>query len=118
MMQAYVNESDKAVELYQKAFDAKLVASYTNSDGTYMHAELNVYGQILAISESLKEERITGNTMQFCLHFGNGKEELVHKAYDVLKDNAKIIYPLSACTYSTLMVDLIDKYGIRWCLFV
>ncbi len=119
MMQVYVNESNKAAELYQKAFDAELVASYTNSDGTYMHAELNVYGQILAISEALKdEERITGTTMQFCLHFGDGKEELVQKAYNVLKDNAKIIYPLSSCTYSTWMVDLIDKYGVRWCLFV
>ncbi len=45
MMQIYVNESDNAVELYQKAFDAELVASYINSDGTYMHAELKVYGQ-------------------------------------------------------------------------
>lgn len=119
MMQIYVNESDKAVELYQKAFDAELVIGYTNSDGTYMHAELNVYGQILAISEALiDEDRISGTTMQFCLHFGEGKEELVQKAYNVLKENAKIIYPLSSCTYSILMVDLIDKYGVRWCLFV
>ena len=119
MMQIYVNESDKAVELYQKAFDAELVASYMNSDGTYMHAELNVYGQILAISEAIKEEeRVTGTTMQFCLQFGDGKEEIVQKVYNVLKDNAKIIYPLSSCTYSILMADLIDQYGIRWCLFV
>lgn len=119
MMQTYVKESDKAVALYQKAFDAELVASYRNTDGTYIHAELNVYGQIFAISEALKdEERVAGTTMQFCLHFGAGKEEFVQKAYNVLKDNARIIYPLSSCTYSTLMVDLIDKYGVRWCLFV
>lgn len=119
MMQIYVSESDKAVETYQKAFDAELIASYSNSDGTYMHAELNVYGQILAISEALKEEeRITGTTMQFCLHFGDGREALVQKAYNVLKDNARIIYPLSPCAYSALMADLIDKYGVRWCFFV
>lgn len=119
MMQIFVKESDKAVGLYQEAFDAKLVASYPNSDGTSMHAELNVYGQILAISEALKdEERVTGTIMQFCLHFGDGKEELVQKAYAVLKDSAKIIYPLSPCTYSSLMADLIDKYGVRWCIFV
>ncbi len=119
MMQTYVTGSDKAVELYQKAFDARLVASYPHSDGTFMHAELNVYGQILAISEALKnEERITGTTMQFCLHFGEGKEKLVHKAYNALKDGAKILYPLSPCEFSTLMVDLIDKYGVRWCIFL
>ena len=119
MMQTYVKGSDKAVELYQKAFNAELVVSYPYSDGTFMHAELNVYGQILAISEALKnEERITGTTMQFCLHFGEGKEDLVQKAYNTLKDGAKILYPLSPCEYSTLMVDLIDKYGVRWCIFV
>jgi PhnB protein len=119
MMQVYVKESNKALELYQKAFDAELRASYPNDDGTFMHAEIDVYGQVLAISEARKdEERSTGTTMQFCLHFGKGKEELVQKAYNVLEDNAEILYPLGPCTFSTLMVDLIDKYGVRWCLFV
>jgi PhnB protein len=119
MMQVYVKGSNKAVELYQRAFDAELVASYPHDDGTYMHAELNVYGQILAISETQKsEESITGTTMQFCLHFGEGKEDLVQKAYNELKDGAKILYPLSPCEFSVLMVDIIDKYGIRWCIFV
>ncbi len=119
MMQVYVKGSNKAVELYQRAFDAELVASYPHNDGTYMHAELNVYGQILAISETQKsEEIITGTTMQFCLHFGEGKEDLVQKAYNELKDGAKILYPLSPCEFSVLMVDIIDKYGIRWCIFV
>ena len=119
MMQIYVKGSDKAVALYQKAFDAELVASYPYDDGTYMHAEVNIYGQILAVSEANKdEERITGTTMQFCLDFGEDKKELVQKAYDVLKDGAEIIYPLSPCDYSVLMTDLIDKYGVRWCIFV
>ncbi|HCL01501.1 MAG TPA: VOC family protein [Lachnoclostridium phytofermentans] len=119
MMQIYVRGSDRAVELYQKAFDAELVASYPHSDGTFMHAELNVYGQILAVSEALKdEEKITGTTMQFCLHFGEGKEDLVLKAYNILKNGAKILYPLSTCDFSELMVDLIDIYGVRWCIFV
>ncbi len=61
---------------------------------------------------------ITGNVMQFCLHYGDGNEEKVRKAYDVLKTDAKILMPLAPCEYSSLMADFIDKYGIRWCLFV
>lgn len=119
MMQTYARGSDKAVALYQKAFDAELVASYPHADGTFMHAELNVHGQILAVAEAPEgEERIAGTTMQFCLDFGAGQEALVQKAYDVLKDGAEILYPLGPCDYSTLMVDLIDKYQVRWCLFV
>ncbi len=119
MMQVYVNESDKAVELYQKAFDAELVASYPNDDGTFMHAELDIYGQILAVSEALKDEkRITGTTMQFCLHFGEGKEKLVQEAYNVLKKSANILCPIGPCPFSTLMFGLIDQYGVSWCIFV
>lgn len=119
MLQVYVTQSDKAALFYQKAFDAEFVASYPHPDGTFIHAELSVYGQILALSEASKDEaRAAGSTMQFCLHFGEGKEALVQKAYDVLSDEAVILCPLGACEFSPLMVDLIDKYGVRWCIFV
>jgi PhnB protein len=124
MMQAYVTRSDKAVALYQKAFDATLISSYPNSDGTFYHAELDIQGEILAVSERNSEyaiqggETITDNAMQFCLHYGEGNEDIVRKAYEILKADAKILMPLSPCEYSPLMTDLIDKYGIRWCLFV
>lgn len=124
MMQAYVTRSDEAVALYQKAFNAVLSASYPNDDGTYMHAELDIEGEILAVAERNSEyaitggDIITGNAMQFCLHYGEGNEEKVRKAYEVLKTDAKILMPLAPCEFSPLMTDIIDKYGIRWCLFV
>ncbi|MHB8063266.1 MAG: VOC family protein [Ruminiclostridium sp.] len=79
MMQVYVKGSAEAVQLYQKAFDATLVSEYKNDDGSYMHAEIDVFGQILALSESREEKSITGNTMQFCLHFGEANKEFVEK---------------------------------------
>jgi PhnB protein len=124
MMQCYVKNSAQAVELYQKAFDAKLGSFYQNDDGSFYHAELDVYGQVVAIAEACygytfaNDQRTTGNTMQFCFHFGEGKEEIVQKAFDVLEDGCQILYPLSACEYSPYMVDFTDKFGIRWCLFV
>ena len=119
MMQVYVKGSAEAVELYRRAFDAPLVASYPNPDGTFCHAELDVYGQILALSEAEKNaERVTGNTMQFCLHFGDGGEELVLKAFEALKNGAEISYPPNPCMFSPLMFGLIDKFGVNWCVFV
>lgn len=117
-MQIFVKESDKALEFYQNVFDAKVLCSYPDSDGLIMHSELDIYGQILAISELIGENTFTGNTMMFCLHFGEGKEDVVKKIYDLLKDEANIIYSLSECEYSSLMADLVDKYGVRWCIFV
>ena len=123
MMQVYVTGSDKAVPLYQKAFDATLVAAYPNDDGTYYHAELDVYGQILAVAEGsysgsfAKEERQTGNTMQFCLHFGPGEGDKVTKAVAVLGEGGRVLTPLGPCEFSSCMVDFIDPFGVRWCLF-
>ena len=122
-MQIYVEGSDQAIVFYQTAFDATVVASYPNADGTFLHAELDIQGQILALTERKSEYAIggatnTGNTMQYCLEFGEGHEEDVKKAYDILKEDAHILIQLAPCEYSPLMADLIDKYGIRWCLFV
>ena len=116
MMQVYVKRSNEAVEFYKKAFDVKKADIYPNEDGTLAHSELDVYGQILAVSELGENDTVTGNTMQLCLHFGEGKEDCVQKAFDVLKDGAKII--CSQCDFSPLIWDLIDKYGVRWCIFV
>ena len=117
MMQVYVKDSLEAVALYQKAFDAKLVVGYFNDDGTYMHAELDIYSNIVAISES-PEETITGNTMQFCFHFGVGNDGLVRQAYEHLSQRGVINYELGECSFSPLMTDLTDRFGVRWCLFV
>ena len=117
MMQVYVKGSAEAVQLYQKAFDAKLMSEYKNDDGSYMHAELDVFGQVLALSESGEEIAITGNTMQFCLHFGEANRELVEKAFRLLEQDAQILFPLGPCFYSSSMVSFIDKFGVSWCLF-
>ncbi len=117
MMQMYVKGSSEAVKLYQEAFDAKLVSEYKNDDGSYLHAELNAFGQILAISEA-SDERVPGNTMQFCFHFEESEIERVKHAYEVLKDGAEISYPLGESFFSKCMFGLIDKFGVNWCLFI
>lgn len=116
-MQMYIKGSVEAVDLYQKAFEAKLVSEYKNDDGSYLHAELDAFGQILALSEA-SDDKVSGNTMQFCLHFEETELDRVKHAYDVLKDGAAITSPLGECFYSKCMFSLIDKFGVNWCLFV
>ena len=117
MMQMYVKGSTSAVELYQKAFEATLSNEHKDENGNFIHAELNAFGQILAISEA-GEERIPGNTMQFCFHLGEGEKEAIQKAYVLLKDGAEISYPPGPCFFSPYMFGLVDKFGINWCFFV
>lgn len=119
-MQIYAKGSAEAVELYQKAFDA--VPGYHEKlpDGSYLHMELDVYGHVIAVGEDIdgSNERITGNTMQFCLHFEDDEEDKVRKAYEVLKEGGNINVPLGPCMFSPCMTDIVDRFGVRWCLFV
>ena len=126
-MCAYVIGSDKAVKFYQEAFDAVLTYSSLNDDGTFFMAVLDIQGQSLGVAERNKDnaaqfaiqgETITGNTMQYCLVYGEGNEDKIRKAYDVLKTDAKILIPPQSFDHTSLCVDLIDKFGVRWCLYI
>lgn len=116
MMQMYVKGSAEAVEFYKKAFDATIGNEHRNSDGSYMHVELNAFGQILAISEAT-DDIIIGNNMQFCLHFESNEMEKVKHTYEVLKGGAEIVCPIGECPFSKCMFALIDKFGVNWCVF-
>jgi len=122
MMQVYVKNSNQAITFYQNAFDAKVLCDHKNEDGTVAHAELDIYGQVFAICEARDETADTGNIMQFCLHFGDGKETVVKKAYDVLKEDCiKLTAPITKpgeCPWSPCLFGLIDKFGVNWCVFV
>ena len=117
VFQIYVKESDKAVEFYKKAFNAELLCAYPNDDGTYMHAELDVFGQVLAVSELTEGEPNSGNTMQFCLHLGKGNAQKVYEIYEVLQEGARPHEPVGDSGYSKHCFWLVDKYGVYWCVF-
>lgn len=120
MMQIYVKGSVEAVELYIKAFNATLGFNVKRTDNTFYHSELDICGHVLAVSEAndTMDKSITGNTMQFCFHYGEGNEESVKQAYEILKEGSKILFPLGPSDFSSLCADFIDKFGVRWCLFV
>ena len=119
MMHVYIRDSGQAIKFYQKAFNAELLCSYPDNGEPLSHGELSIYGQVLALAELSDETAVTGNTMQLCFEFGEGKEAVVQEIYDVLRDEAKIIHhPLGPIDFSPLLADLVDKYGVHWCIFV
>jgi len=116
MMQIVVKHSDEAFELYREAFDARVLCAYPNEGGGYYHAELDAYGQVLALSEQMGDVQ-PGNTMMFCLHFGEGGAPFVHKAYEVLRRGALSCTVPAACEYSPCQFLVTDKFGVCWCIF-
>lgn len=123
LLQIYVKGSDEAFEFYKKAFDAETGYQDVDENGVVIHRELNVCGQAIAVGEAHDttraggEKRVTGNTMQFCLQFGEGQEDKVQKAYETLLEGSEIITPFGELCFCPCGVELIDKYGVWWCLF-
>ena len=122
----YVDGINEAVAFYQKVFDAKISeeGTWKNDDGTYEICAFELdNGTSFSLAERKGESAIegevnTGNIMQMCMLFK--KEELpkLEKAYEMLKDGAKILCPLKPVEWTSHTCDLIDKYGLRWCLMI
>jgi len=110
LMQVYVKNSAEAIALYQKAFNAEVVC-----DGGPEHTELDVYGQIVAVSERKAKQ---GNNMQFCLQFALDEKDKVTRAYEVLKQGAKKAHPPDSCDWSPCVAGVVDKFGVNWCVYV
>jgi len=76
-----------------------------------IHRELNVYGQAIAVGEANDgtraggAKRVTGNTMQFCLQFGEGQEDKVREAYEILLEGSEIITPFGELSFCPCGVD-------------
>lgn len=118
IMMAYVKNSAEALSFYQKAFEANLVENHMNQDGSCGWCELEIDGQFLVVSEHVDGEVAKGNQQMFIFDFGKDGESLVQRAYEVLKDGAKIICDLGEGRFSKFHFKLVDKFGIFWCIYV
>ncbi|MDD4495762.1 MAG: VOC family protein [Eubacteriales bacterium] len=116
---AYLTGSVEAVDFYCKAFNttSRNCFKASDDDDFYAHAEVLINGEaILGISEkSLYEtEFANGNNMQFWVTFDD--EQAITAAYEKLKEQGEVQYPLGSCDWSKLLADVTDKYGIHWML--
>ncbi|MCL2176841.1 MAG: VOC family protein [Firmicutes bacterium] len=120
----YVEGFDEALKFYKEAFEAHLDDKWKNADGTYGFYELVLNnGSTFSLGErkgkwAIEGETNAGNTMQICLIYKKKDIAKLEKTYNVLSKGAQILYPLGKAEHTDHTCDLIDKFGIRWCLMV
>ncbi|HWT73862.1 MAG TPA: VOC family protein [Mobilitalea sp.] len=114
MIQLYVKKAKEAIELYTKAFDAELEYIDYTPKNTVLHSELKAHGQKLAIADS-HGTAVTGTVFQIDVRMK--KEEDVKRAYEILQEDSQTNVVLGPTFWSPCMVDFVDKFGVRWCLF-
>lgn len=117
----------EAIRMYEKAFNGKITCLITYreaNDPAYIpflredqldyiyHAELIIDGQRIIMSDHADIE------FQVCysnfLTIMCDTKEDVQRAYAVMKDGSKTIYPMEATPYSSCRVVFVDRFGIRW----
>ncbi|MCL2375411.1 MAG: VOC family protein [Firmicutes bacterium] len=120
----YVDGIDEAVAYYQKVFDAAIGENWKNKDGAYELCELKLSrGVSFWVAERKGVSAIegavnTGNIMQMCVRYDKSDVAKLEKAYKLLIEGANIIHPLQSAAWTSHSCDLIDKYGLRWCLMI
>lgn len=123
-MFTYVDDLQAAINFYQKVFDATVGENFKNADGLYELCEIRISrGTSFWLAERKGDSAIegdanTGNIMQMCLMYDKSDVAKLEKAYSIIKDGAKILWELQPVEWSSHTCDLIDKYGLRWCLMI
>jgi PhnB protein len=123
----YIKNTVEAVEFYKEAFGMTLGYNEKFQDGTYIHAVLLRDGhEVFAVSESRNDDFVNAMlssslkesrpTMSYGINFDN--EDEVRKAYSMLVEGGKVLFPLGSLPWSSCCADVVDKYGIYWYITV
>jgi len=126
-------QCNRAIKLYEQAFGATLkfkmlfseanpkdfqVKNEAEKDFIY-HAQIMIDEQLIYLCDDSENSLGTGTTskqteIDLCVTFDTIDKAKV--AYEIMKENATILVPISNATYTSFYVHLIDKFGVRWML--
>ncbi len=111
-------DCSRAMELYVKALDAAIhVIIYENEehpDQGVLHAEMSIHGQRVMLNDnrSIDMDYHDFPFVQLIVTFP--EEAQLKHAFDLMKDEKKIVSPMEAASYSPCTVGFWDRFGIRW----
>jgi glyoxalase family protein len=117
----------EAIHMYEKAFNGKISCLVTygqandpafnsllkdNQRDYIYHSELVLNDQRIIMSDHVDIEFTTCYSNFLTVMFDT-KEEVM-RAYEIMKEGSKTIYPIGPTAYSSCRVVFVDKFGIRW----
>ena len=120
-------QCQEAIELYQKAFDARIgcILHYTDSiksDWDYeippeqeayvYHSEIYIGDNRIMMGDNSVPDPNKSTSNFLTVTFDTAEE--VRRAYEALKEGGRIITPIEITTYSSCMASLVDRFGVRW----
>lgn len=109
----------EAIELYKKAFqaDVKTIIYRPGRGNLVDHAEITIHDQLLMLNDYAENDHVSKSAgYQLAVRFDNETDLLA--AYSVLNEGSTTVFPMQATDYSACVVRLIDRYDVRWALWV
>ena len=128
----FAGQCAEAIELYKKAFGAKVKGKTlfsspiakangyeckSGEENYIYYSELHIGKQVVAMADDsmdILDKENPGHTRRLGLlmHFDSADE--LNESCELLADNGKIIAPIHSTTYCTAYVVVEDKFGITW----
>ena len=107
----------QAIEMYVNAFDAlvneMIFIDKDNHEKGILHAEMTIHGQRVMLNDNRSRNCSTAFPfVQLIVTFDNEAE--LKRAYEILKNENKIVSHIKATDFTPCTVGFWDKYGIRW----
>jgi len=126
-------QCEEALNVYKKAFNGEVVVMIRFSEAVDVnefkleseadknliyHAQMIIGSQRILLADNLFNSYISKGTssMYPVMIFEDAKQ--VEQAFDILKEGAKVINPISSTSYSSCVTTFIDKFGIHWDMMV
>ena len=104
-----------AIALYEKAFNTKVGDYDYNDDNKIRHAEMLIHGQKVFLNDAKKFINKTFGVdcaAHFSLTFDTAEELL--DCYEKLKEGANLPTQFAKTSYSKLVGNFADKFGVLW----
>jgi len=128
---AFKGNANQAIELYQKAFGARVITRLNYSDANpedfqydnkskkdcIYYAEMVIGSQLISFGDDpdgVLDEKVNDKALPISLLIEFGSVDELSTAYELMSKDATILTPLGATTYCTGYVSLVDIFGIQW----
>lgn len=134
-LRTYIHSSNskEMMEYYEKKIGAKIVTrkpfmhemwlkkygqdlSNEEIENTTMHGVLDIFGEIVYLSDAKLEGNVSGDyTLVFEFDKNNEEEvALANKFYDELSGEGNVLVPLAEQFWGDIFGMFTDKYGVSW----
>lgn len=104
----------EAIELYRRAFGAEVGPVLTGDDGSIYHAEMTVCGQRIMLGDNCDVPFAPSASLSLAVCMDSDDE--VRRAFDVLTENGRVLYPIERTPYASSFASIFDRFGFRWVL--